>query len=127
MNAVARRNEQSEKPPRLEEQAWCAPDVNIFETDEGYVLEGDMPGVNKDGLEITLEGNTLTLVGHRAEPEFGTNPFYRESRRGDFRRVFELDPAIDTSKINAKMENGILKLRLPKAEKVKPRRILVTD
>ena len=49
----------------------------------------------------------------------------RESRVADFRRVFELDPAIDTSKINAKMDQGVLTLTLPKSEKVKPRKIKV--
>ena len=128
MNAVANRNERKERNvQRVEEQAWFSPEVNIFETNDGYVLEGEMPGVNKQGLEITLEGNTLTIVGRRNEAEFGVNPVYRESREGDFRRVFELDPAIDTSKISAKMEQGILSLHLPKAEKVKPRKIQVTD
>ena len=127
MNAVANRNERKERNQRVEEQAWFSPEVNIFETNDGYVLEGEMPGVNKQGLEITLEGNTLTIVGRRHEADFGVNPVYRESREGDFRRVFELDPAIDASKISAKMEQGILKLHLPKAEKVKPRKIQVTD
>ena len=127
MNAVANRNERKERNERVEQQTWFAPEVNIFETPEGYVLEGEMPGVNREGLEVTLEGNTLTIVGHRKEAEFGADPLYRESRAGSFRRVFELDPAIDTSKINAKMEQGILKLHLPKAEKVKPRKIQVTD
>jgi HSP20 family protein len=128
MNAVANRNERKERNvQRVEEQAWFSPEVNIFETNDGYVLEGEMPGVNKDGLEITLEGNTLTIVGRRTEADFGANPVYRESREGDFRRVFELDPAIDTSKISAKMDQGILELHLPKAEKVKPRKIQVTD
>ena len=126
MNAVANRNERTERQP-VEQQNWFTPEVNIFETKDGYVLEGDMPGVNKDGLEITLEANTLTIVGRRHEPDFGTNPVYRESKAGHFRRVFELDPAIDTSKISAKMEQGILKLHLPKADKVKPRKIQVTD
>lgn len=126
MNAVANRNERTERQP-VEQQNWFTPGVNIFETKDGYVLEGDMPGVNKDGLEITLEANTLTIVGRRNEPDFGANPVYRESRPGHFRRVFELDPAIDTSKISAKMEQGILKLHLPKADKVKPRKIQVTD
>jgi len=128
MNAVANRNERKERNvQRVEDQAWLSPEVNIFETNDGYVLEGEMPSVNKEGLEITLEGNTLTIVGRRAEADFGANPVYRESREGDFRRVFELDPAIDASKISAKMEQGILKLHLPKAEKVKPRKIQVTD
>ena len=128
MNAVANRNERTERRPQpVEQQNWFTPEVNIFETKDGYVLEGDMPGVNKDGLEITLEDNTLTIVGHRNEASFDGSPVYRESRAGGFRRVFELDPAIDTSKISAKMEQGILKLHLPKAEKVKPRKIEVTD
>ena len=128
MNAVANRNERTERrPQQAEQQNWFTPEVNIFETQDGYVLEGDMPGVNKDGLEITLEANTLTIVGRRNEPDFGANPVYRESKAGYFRRVFELDPAIDTSKISAKMEQGILKLHLPKADKVKPRKIRVTD
>jgi HSP20 family protein len=128
MNAVANRQERTERrTQQAEQQGWFTPEVNIFETKDGYLLEGEMPGVTKDGLEITLEGNTLTIVGRRNEPEFGANPVYRESKAGHFRRVFELDPAIDTSKINAKMEQGVLKLHLPKAEKVKPRKIQVTD
>jgi len=128
MNVVANRTERKERNvERVEQQAWFSPEVNIFETPEAYLLEGEMPGVNRDGLEITLEGNTLTIVGHRKEADFGADPVYRESRIGGFRRVFELDPAIDTSKINAKMEQGVLKLHLPKAEKVKPRKIQVTD
>jgi len=128
MNAVANRNERTERRPQaVEQQNWFTPEVNIFETKDGYVLEGDMPGVNKDGLEITLESNMLTIVGRRNEPDFGGNPVYRESKAGHFRRVFELDPAIDTSKISAKMEQGILKLHLSKADKVKPRKIQVTD
>jgi len=128
MNAVANHSERKERNhERVEQQVWLSPEVNIFETPEGYVLEGEMPGVTKGGLEITLEGNTLTIVGHRHEADFGANPVYRESRAGSFRRVFELDPAIETSKINAKMEQGVLKLHLPKAEKVKPRKIQVTD
>ena len=128
MNAVANRSERKERNVhQVEQQVWFSPEVNIFETPEGYLLEGEMPGVTRDGLEITLEGNTLTIVGHRNEADFGANPVYRESKAGSFRRVFELDPTIDTSKINAKMEQGVLKLHLPKAEKVKPRKIQVTD
>jgi HSP20 family protein len=63
-------------------------------------------------------------VGRRAPAPVG-NPLYRESQTADFRRVFELDPSIESGKINARIEEGILTLTLPKAEKVKPRKITV--
>jgi HSP20 family protein len=110
---------------RPEREAMVAPEVNIFETKDGYVLEADMPGVNKEGLEITLEGNEITLVGHRQSNALPGEALFCESRGLDFGRVFELDPAIDTAKISARMDNGILTLTLPKSEQVKPRKIKV--
>ncbi len=104
---------------------YVAPEVNIVETKDGYVLEAEMPGVNKSGLELTLENTELTIVGHRQVEPLSGEALFRESRRGDYRRVFELDPAIDTSKISARMEQGILTLTLPKSERVKPRKITV--
>ena len=98
-----------------------------METKEGYVLEAEMPGVNKNGLEVLLEGNELTIVGRRDYSAPNGAPLYRESRDRDFRRSFVLDPVIDTAKISARMENGLLTLTLPKAEAVKPRKIKVTD
>ena len=106
-------------------QEYVTPEVNIFETKDGYVLEAEMPGVGKDGLEITLEDNQLTLVGHRQNETFPGEPLFRERRLVDYRRVFELDPAIDTAKISAKIDQGVLILTLPKSEKVKPRKIKV--
>src|ERR1044071_3183136 len=108
------------------ERAYISPRVNITETKDGYVLEAEMPGVNKDGLEILLEGNELTLVGRRPSDPTGLQLLYRESQNRDFRRTFGLDPTIDTGKIEARMDNGVLKLHLPKAEVVKPRKITVT-
>ena len=105
--------------------AYVSPDVNIFETKDGYVLEAEMPGVGKEGLEVTLEGNEMTIVGHRNNDGALGTPLFRERSFADFRRVFELDPAIDTSKIAAKMDQGVVSLALPKSEKVKPRKIVV--
>jgi len=121
MKAMVERNQQELDRPR----EYLSPEVNIFETKDGYVLEAEMPGVNKAGLEVTLEGNEITIIGHRHyEPLSGT-PLFRESRNADYRRVFELDPAVDTSKVSARMDQGVLTLTLPKSEKVKPRRIAV--
>jgi HSP20 family protein len=104
---------------------YVSPEVNIFETAEGYILEAEMPGVGKDGLEITLEGNEITIIGHRRHEQFPGEPLFRESHAADYRRVFELDPAIDTAKVSAKMDQGVLTLTLPKSEAVKPRKIVI--
>ena len=108
-------------------KASYTPRANIFETKDGYVLEAEMPGVNKEGLELTVENNELTIVGHRSDPALAADVVYRESRDLDYRRVFDLDPSIDASKISAKIEHGVLTLTLPKAESVKPRKIVITD
>jgi HSP20 family protein len=107
------------------ERAFVAPEVNIFETKDGYVLEAEMPGVSKEGLEIMLEGNEVTIVGHRKSEAMPGEPLFRERTLAEFRRVFELDPAIDTARITAKMDQGVLVLTLPKSERVKPRKITV--
>ena len=111
----------------LRREEYVAPEVNIFETKDGYVLEAEMPGVNKESLEITLEDNEITIVGHRAVETAAGQPLFRERRQADYRRVFELDPAIDASKISARMDQGVLTLTLPKSERVKPRKIRVDD
>lgn len=125
MNTVAQEEVSPQTAPTVETpRDYISPGVNIVETKDGYVLEAEMPGVNKEGLDIQVEENVLTLVGRRSRVSSGSS-LYRESRAADFRRVFELDPSIDTQKINARIEQGILTLSLPKAEKVKPRKITV--
>jgi len=124
MNAVAEKEKHKQNNTgSTAERPLVAPDVNIYETNEGYVLHAEMPGVTKEGLEITLEGNTLTFTGRRHDGALPGTVLYRESRGTNYRRVFELDPAIDTNKIGAEMRQGMLILKLPKAERVKPRRI----
>ncbi|MDB6057916.1 MAG: hspA [Verrucomicrobiales bacterium] len=132
MNAVANNEQRTVRPQPIQnerEREHFIPRVNIVETDEQYIVEADLPGVSKDGLEITVEDNELTIFGRRNDCHEVPNAqvLYQETRPGDFRRVFELDPAIDTSKINAKMQQGVLTLTLPKAEKVKPRKITVGE
>ena len=106
---------------------FLTPPANIFETKDGYVLEAEMPGVNKEGLEVTVENNLLTLIGRRPAMAAPADLVYRESRDLDFKRVFDLDPTIDTGRITAKIENGVVTLALPKAESLKPRKIAITD
>lgn len=120
----------AERPPQTGTQrmpAMAVPRANILENKDAYVLELEMPGVTKDGVEITVENNELTIIGHRRDTEFKAEIVYRESRPLDYRRVFDLDPSIDTTRISAKVDQGVLTLTLPKAESVKPKKITVTD
>jgi HSP20 family protein len=108
-------------------QRSVLPPVNITARNDEYLLEVEMPGVNKDGLEISVEGHELTLVGKRQPEQVAGDVVYRESSEADYRRVFEISSDIDTGKISAEMHQGIVKLHLPKAERVKPRKIKIAD
>jgi HSP20 family protein len=105
--------------------ALVTPLVDIETTDDGYVIRAEMPGVEKGGLEITVDNGELTILGRRKPTELTAELIYREIQPHDFRRVYELDPSIDTTKVGAKIDNGILTVTLPKAESVKPRKISV--
>jgi len=98
----------------------------VVEAGDGYTLEVEMPGVNKEGLEISIENNELTILGRRSLPTVEGTLIHRESRPENYRRTFELDPSIDADKINAKIDQGVVTLTLPKAEHVKPRKIAVS-
>jgi len=112
----------AEKTPRVE---YLTPLANILETSDGYILEAEMPGVTKDGVEVLVENGELTLIGRRAQPETKGREIFRESRRLDYRRVFELDPSIDLEHVTAKVDQGVLRVHLPKSENVKPRKIQI--
>ena len=114
-NAVQRRAEQ-----------FVTPVASVVEDSDAYLLRVEMPGVNKEGLEISVENNELTIIGRRDLAQIEGTLIHRESRTEDFRRVFEFDPSIDTSKISARIDQGVLTLTLPKAEQVKPRKITVS-
>jgi len=114
---------QEDRPSR----AFVTPAANISAGKAGYFIEMEMPGVNKDGVEITVDGNELTVIGRGRLDLPDGELVYFESTPADFRRTFELSADVDTSKIEAHMEQGILKLRLPRREDFKPRKIPVAD
>ena len=126
MNQLLKREETRESNGATRMQ-YLTPLANIIETKEGYILEAEMPGVKKDGLEVTVENGQLTIVGRRTAYAGSGQAIYRESRDHDYRRVFEIDSSIDTAKVTARMDQGLLTLHLPKAEAVKPRKITVSD
>jgi HSP20 family protein len=117
--------EQVMAPNEDDRPAFVTPLVDIETTDDGYVIRAEMPGVDKGGLEITVDNGELTILGRRKPTELTAELIYREIQPHDFRRVYELDPSIDPTKIGAKIDDGILTVTLPKAETVKPRKISV--
>jgi HSP20 family protein len=123
MNTLVRENRDGDV--RQTEQ-FVAPSASVIEAGDGYVLEVEMPGVNKEGLEISVENNELTIVGRRSLATIEGTLIHRESRPENYRRTFELDPSIDADKISAKIDRGVATLTLPKAEHVKPRKITVS-
>ncbi|WAC08437.1 MAG: Hsp20/alpha crystallin family protein [Thermodesulfobacteriota bacterium] len=102
------------------------PAVDIFETDRELTLLADLPGVKKDGLTIDLDNNQLTIVGEVSPPEGSDEVvLLREYQTGRYFRQFALSDAIDQSKIEASLADGVLRLDLPKVEAAKPRKIAV--
>lgn len=102
------------------------PRVDIYESDDSIVLLADMPGVNENSVEITLEKDRLSIHGSVSETELSEyTRRYREFAIGDFRRTFLLSDELDRDKIEAKIKDGVLQLTLTKAESAKVRKIAV--
>ena len=103
------------------------PAVNLYETADAYVLTAELPGVNPEDVEVSLEGPTVTLSGERkidyaAQEASGHR---RERQAGSFRRAFELPAAIDADKVEAVQKHGVLMLRMPKAPEHRARQISI--
>ena len=111
---------------RVQSEQFIAPSASVVEAADGYTLEVEMSGVNKERLEISVENNELTIVGRRSLPAVEGTLIHRESRPENYRRTFELDPSIDANKISAKIDQGVVTLTLPKAENVRRRKITVS-
>ncbi|RTZ98780.1 MAG: Hsp20/alpha crystallin family protein [Deltaproteobacteria bacterium] len=103
------------------------PEVDIFETDKDITLLADMPGVSPDDVSIDLTDGVLTISGD-VKPWEGAeeSDVLVEFNIGKYYRQFTLSDVIDQDKIEAKLDNGVLRLILPKAEKALPRKIKVT-
>jgi len=105
---------------------YFQPAVDIFETKDELVLVADMPGVPPDGVDVGLEGDELSIEGRVRSGEYdGLKPLYVEYGVGGYYRRFTLGEMIDREGIKAQMKNGVLVLRLPKAERARARRISV--
>ena len=103
------------------------PTTDIFETEQALTLVAEMPGVDKDKVDVSVEDGVLTIQGQLDFSKYeGLRPVYTEYNIGHYRRIFTLSNRIDQNSISAEMKDGVLTLVLPKAEEAKPRRISVS-
>ncbi len=107
--------------------AGTFPLTNVTEDAENYYVRAELPGMNSDALNIQVTRNGISISGERKIPEEGNNVRYhrREREAGKFSRLINLPGEVDVNKVEASMENGILKVTIPKSEAAKPRQITV--
>src|SRR5215218_4234539 len=104
--------------------AWV-PAVDIYEADSGLVLKAEVPDMQREDIDVSVENNILTLRGERKlDNEIKQENFHRIERAyGKFMRQFTLPPTVDTTRINAEYRNGVLSVNLPMREEAKPRSV----
>lgn len=118
--------QQAGEPTKSER--YFVPAVDIYESEEAVHLRAEMPGVDKDGVSIDLENDTLTIHGTRAaNGGADEHVLFQEFETGHYLRRFTIAETIDREKIEASMADGLLNLTLPKVEPARPRKIEVKN
>ncbi|MBT2971450.1 MAG: heat-shock protein [gamma proteobacterium symbiont of Ctena orbiculata] len=109
-------------------QRSIRPDVDIFEDERGITLKADLPGVNKEGLDIQVDKETLSIDG-KAEIEMpeAMQALYADVRATRYQRSFSLSSELDGDKTEASLKDGVLSLRIPKREQYQPRKIEIRN
>jgi len=119
-------NENTRTAPSAAEDAALTPPVDVIEDAGGITLYADLPGVRKDRLNLKVEADTLTIEGEIAlETPAGVEAIHAEVGLPRYRRVFTLSKELDSEKVHAEYEQGVLKLRIPKAEHAQPRKVQI--
>ena len=126
-NSSISKPQRSTSPERVSEKVTVAPLVDVYENKDELLLVVDLPGATKDGVTIHFDKGQLTIEAKRAdEPgDASGSAVLAEHRPADYFRAFSVPQGIDASKIDAQLTAGVLRLRLPKSDAVKPRRIEV--
>jgi HSP20 family protein len=123
---VQQKREIDKKPESTTPARRFLPVTDIFETADALKVILEMPGVDKDGIEVRVENDVLTIDGQVDFTKYqGLQPVYTEYNIGNYARSFELSSKIDQERITADLRDGVITLVLPKAEKAKPRKIKV--
>lgn len=116
----------TQAPEAKQEHHTYIPPTDIYERADSLVAVVDMPGVDEKSVDIQVEKNVLTISGRvEDEPLADHKPLYQEYDTGRFFRQFTLSDEVDCSRIEASVQDGVLRIVLPKADAAKPRRILV--
>jgi HSP20 family protein len=110
-----------------EQSAWFTPRANVAETDSGYEVTLDLPGMKPEDFDIELKDRHLWITGERkCECEEKGKTYHRiERQSGRFRRVIPLSESVEAEKVSADYKDGVLHIKVPKSEAVRPKRIEV--
>ena len=123
---VQQKREVEKKPESTTPARRYLPVTDIFETNDALKVILEMPGVDKDGVDVRVENDVLTIDGQVDFSKYqGLQPVYTEYNVGNYARSFQLSSKIDQERITADLRDGVITLVLPKAEKAKPRKITV--
>jgi HSP20 family protein len=123
---VSKEKQQVEGTEKTRAGRYFVPDVDICENDDALRLWADMPGVTEKDVEIVLKDSVLTIVGTVEAGIYDQlAPIYTEYNVGNYYRQFTLNEQVDSSRIKARMRNGVIEVELPKREQAKPRKIEV--
>lgn len=125
MSSVATKANGAGAELAVERAVTVTPRVDILETEHEFLLLADLPGVTADGVDIRFEQGELTVHGQRAARNAGKDEAVREHPGTNFSRVFAVSETVAADKIEADLKHGVLTVRLPKVEAVKPRKIAV--
>ena len=111
----------------VEEMRW-APAIEVFEKEDKFVVKAELPGMKEEEIDVSVVGDTLTIKGEKkAETEVKEEDYYCcERSYGSFFRSIALPSNVDTKKIDASYENGVLEVTLPKVAEVKPKKISIS-
>jgi HSP20 family protein len=125
--AVKTKTAELTKPePARGSGTYFTPRVDVWETDQDLLFHADMPGVKPDDIMLNYENGELTLHARAAALAQQPRTSLAEYDVGDYFRTFTVNEDVDPAKINAEYKNGVLTVRLPKREEVKPRRIAIS-
>jgi HSP20 family protein len=112
------------RPFSLLESGW-APAVDVYDTKENFLVKADLPGMTKDDIEVSVDGNLLHIKGEKKEEHNAKDKNYVRTERfyGSFQRSVELPTEVDPKSVTAVYKNGVLELTIPKKEEAKPKQI----